>query len=80
MNTNLSRVLDILYAAEIARKEGCRRVCELLSLDPTSTIARILIEPDNGLGPERFIPLLQDVSRIVGKHGVRRNIADWTFG
>ena len=79
MNSNLSPVLDILYEVETARKEGCRRVCELLSLDPTSTIARILIENENQLGDRSFRTLLEKVGDIVSHHKVQRNITDWPF-
>jgi hypothetical protein len=79
MNTNLSPVLDILYGAETAQKEGCSRVCELLSRDLTSTITRILIENENQLGDESFRTLLEKVGDIVKHHKVQRNITDWPF-
>ncbi len=79
MNTNLSPVLDILYEAETAQKEGCRRVCELLSLDPTSTLADILIENETQFGDRSFRTLLEKVGDIVGQHKVQRNITDGYF-
>jgi len=79
MNTNLSRILDILSEVETIRKKGSIRVCELLSLDPTSTIGRILVEKDIEPAHQRFSTLLEEVSQIAGEHGVRRNITDWPF-
>ena len=79
MNKPFTPVIDILYAAETARKEGCRRVCELLSLDPTSTIAHILDENDKELGDERLDALLEEVTKIIGEHKIKKSITDWPF-
>lgn len=79
MNKPFTPVIDILYAAETARKEGCRRVCELLSLDPTSTIAHILDENEKELGDERFDALLEEVAKILGEHRIKKSITDWPF-
>lgn len=78
MNTNLSPVLEILYEVETARKEGCRRVCELLSLNPTSTIAGILAEKEQRLGAFDT-NLLDKVAKTVEDHNIKRNITDWPF-
>jgi hypothetical protein len=76
---NLSPALDILYKAEAARTEGYRRVCELLLLDPTSTIARLLVETENKFGQQPLIKLVEEVSQIIGKHRTQRIITDWPF-
>jgi glutathione peroxidase-family protein len=78
MNTNLSSVLGILSEVETARKEGCRRVCELLLLDTTSTIARILVENEQRLGAFDTT-LLEKVAKTVEDHNIKRNITDWPF-
>lgn len=78
MNASFSSAISILCGAESARKEDCHRVCELLSLDPTSTIARILIEKE-----QRFvvfnITLLEKVAKVVEDHKIKRSITDWPF-
>ncbi len=78
MNTNLSPALDILYETEAARMEGFRRLCELLSVDPTSTIARILGEREQRLGAFDT-SLLQEIAKTVEDHNIKRNITDWPF-
>lgn len=76
MNTDLSRALDILYVAEIARKDGCRRTCEILSLDPK--LASLLVEMESNLGT--FDPiLLETVSKTIEDHNIERSITDWPF-
>lgn len=78
-DTNLSPVFVLLYEIEEARKEGCRRVCELLPLAQTPKIATILIENESQLGDKSFCTPLEKVGDIVLQHKVQRNITDWPF-
>lgn len=78
MNSSVSSILDILSDAEAARIENRRKTFEILSLEPMLTIEDILIDK-RPLVSEPLRSLFDDLSKIVEKHSVEEDIAEWPF-
>ena len=76
--TSISAI-GVLCAAEAAWRDGCRNVCNVLQVPPTSTVREILVGGGEALAQQQFVNLLEGVSITVAQHGIRRTIRDWPF-
>jgi hypothetical protein len=79
VKNNPSPALDILTRIETSALDSHRKVFNLLSIDPSSKVARFIIQNEPVVIHEPFRVLLSAVSQIIEAHHIRRNVTDWPF-
>jgi hypothetical protein len=79
MHDDLFPVMKFLSEVEKAQGEGWYNVCDILSINPASTIGNILDGKGKEICHEDLANLLGDVAKIIGTHRIQSNITHWPF-